>query len=253
VNRAQKEAYKRDYAAAKADGKPFFPYAVYKDLLIATLAIGVVIFMAVWQRVGVAPPVNPATTDYVPRPDWYFLFLFELLRIFKNQNALTPVIMGSFIIPNVLMVLLLVTPFIDRGPERRIWRRPIALVSGIAVIFFLAYLTYLGATAPEPVSGKATIPLTIPPSDTQAQAGLKLFLANPCLNCHMIKGTGGSIGPNLTNEGTKPGHDKAWQIRHLKCPSCVDKGSSMPAFNNFTPQEYDQLATFLTGLGTKYK
>ena len=75
-------------------------------------------------------PVNPASTDYVPRPEWYFFFLFELLRIFKGQNALTPVIMATFIIPNILMALLILTPFIDRGPERRIQRRPIALFSG---------------------------------------------------------------------------------------------------------------------------
>ena len=65
----------------------------------------------------------------MPRPEWYFFFLFELLKIFKGQNALTPVIMATFIIPNILMVLLILTPFIDRGPERRIQRRPIALLT----------------------------------------------------------------------------------------------------------------------------
>ena len=110
MNHGQKEYYKRDYAVAKAAGKPFFPYAVYKDLLIASLAIGLVIALAIWQRVGVGEPVNPATTDYVPRPEWYFLFLFDLLRIFKGQNALMPVIMATFIIPNILMALLILTP-----------------------------------------------------------------------------------------------------------------------------------------------
>ena len=119
VNRGQQEYYKRDYAQAKAEGKPFFPYAVYKDLLIATLAIGIVIMLAIWHKVEVGEPVNPASTDFVPRPEWYFFFLFELLKIFKGQNALMPVIMATFIIPNILMALLILTPFIDRGPERR--------------------------------------------------------------------------------------------------------------------------------------
>ena len=146
MNRGQQEYYKRDYAQAKAEGKPFFPYAVYKDLLIATLAMAVVIILACWHRVEVGEPVNPASTDFVPRPEWYFFFLFELLKIFKGQNTLTPVIMATFIIPNILIALLILTPFIDRGPERRIQRRPIALFSGIAVIIFLSYMTYEGGT-----------------------------------------------------------------------------------------------------------
>ena len=116
MNRGQQQAYDRDYAAAKKAGKPFFPYAVYKDLVIATLVIGIVIALAIWHRVEVGEPVNPASTDYVPRPEWYFFFLFELLRIFKGQNALQPVIMATFIIPNILMVLLIADPVHRPGP-----------------------------------------------------------------------------------------------------------------------------------------
>jgi menaquinol-cytochrome c reductase cytochrome b/c subunit len=253
VNRAQKEAYKRDYAAAKADGKPFFPYAVFKDLVVASMAIALVIAMAIWQRVDVGEPINPATTDYVPRPEWYFYFLFELLRIFKNQNVLMPVIMGTFIIPNILIVLLLAVPFVDRGPERRIQRRPIALITAITVTFGLAYLTYLGATAPEGVSTGATIPLTN--LDAQAKAGLTIFTTSVgnCTSCHMIKGVGGNVGPNLTNEGANKAHTRQWQIEHLKNPQSKSPGSIMPSFASLSEQQLNQLATLLTGLGTKYK
>ena len=64
MNRAQKEAYKRDYAAAKADGKPFFPYAVYKDLIVATVAIAIIIALAIWAKVEVGPKIDPTTVDY---------------------------------------------------------------------------------------------------------------------------------------------------------------------------------------------
>jgi mono/diheme cytochrome c family protein len=249
VNRGQKEYYKRDYEAAKKAGKPFFPYAVYKDLLIATLAIGLVIALAIWQRVDVGDPVNPATTDYVPRPEWYFFFLFELLRIFKGENALTPVIMATFIIPNVMMVLLILLPFYDRGPERRIQRRPIALLTAVATIFFLGYLTHLGATAPEGVGSGETLPLSGLEDDPDAQAGAALFLANGCTSCHNIAGVGApGPGPNLTNEGTK-GNPPEFYEGLLKDPP----GSIMPSFTGFTPEEYQQLGVFLSGLGTQYK
>lgn len=249
MNQAEKDAYNKDYAEAKAGGKPFFPYAIYKDHVVATFAIGIVIALAIWQRVDVGEPVNPATTTFVPRPEWYFFFLFELLKIFKNQSPLLPLIMATFIVPNILLVLLIATPFIDRGPERRIWKRPIALSTAVIITFFLAFLTYKGATAPEGGGeGPALAGL-----DAPAQAGLELVNASGCLNCHAIGANGApGPGPNLTNEGTK-GRGKQWQIDHLKNPQSRNPGSSMPAFANFTPEEYDNLATLLEGLGTKYK
>jgi quinol---cytochrome c reductase cytochrome c subunit, bacillus type len=216
--------------------------------LVAALVIGFVIVLAIWQRVDVGEPINPATTDYVPRPEWYFLFLFDLLRIFKGQNALMPVIMATFIIPNILLVLLILTPFIDRGPERRIHRRPIALVTAVAVIFFLAYLTDKGANAPEGLGAGGGLPLKGLDSDAAALAGSELFLTNGCTSCHMVAGVGApGPGPNLTDEGAK-GHPPEFYEGFLKDPP----GNVMPNFTGFTPEEYMQLGTFLSGLGTKY-
>jgi len=247
VNRGQQEYYKRDYAQAKAEGKPFFPYAVYKDLLMATLAIGIVITLAIWHEVELGEPVNPASTDFVPRPEWYFFFLFELLKIFKGENALTPVIMATFVVPNILMVLLIATPFIDRGPERRIQKRPFAFFTGLAVIAFLAYMTHLGASSEEGV-GAEGLPLTGLDSDPVAQAGSELWLAN-CTACHMIKGVGQpGPGPELTNVGTKNIISADNAEEWLQNPP-----GAMPAFASFTPQQYEELGTFLGGLGTEYK
>jgi len=248
MNRAEKDAYKKDYAAAKADGKSFFPYAIYKDHIVGTFVIALVIGLAIWQRVGIGEPVNPATTDFVPRPEWYFFFLFELLRVFKNQSPFLPLIMATFIVPNIMLVLLIATPFVDRSPERRIWKRPIALSTAVIVTAFMALLTYKGATAPEPSS---ELPV-LAGLDAPAQAGLELMYASGCQNCHNIKGFGGAIGPSLTNEGSK-GRGKEWQIGHLKDPQKFTSGSGMVPFTSFTPEEYENLATLLEGLGTKYK
>jgi ubiquinol-cytochrome c reductase cytochrome b subunit/menaquinol-cytochrome c reductase cytochrome b/c subunit len=247
VNRAQQEYYTRDYAQAKKEGKPFFPYAVYKDLLVATLAMALVIALAIWHRVEVGEPVNPASTDFVPRPEWYFFFLFELLKIFKGQNALMPVIMATFIVPNILMVLLIATPFIDRGPERRLQKRPFALFTGIAMIAFLAYMTNKGATSEEPVSAEG-LPLAGLESDAVAKAGSELWVTN-CTSCHMIKGVGQpGPGPDLSNVGSKGVISAETASEFLNNPP-----GAMPPFSRFTPEEYTQLGTFLSGLGTKFK
>jgi Cytochrome b(C-terminal)/b6/petD len=147
VNRAEKEAYLRDYEVAKKKGKPFFPYAVMKDttmmLIVALVIVGLSILLGAEQ----GPKVDPTTTTYTPRPDWYFYFLFELLRVLKPPWA-TPI--ATVGIPTLCMVLLLMLPFFDRNSERRIERRPIALTAGVLVIIAMAYLTFLGARAAEP-------------------------------------------------------------------------------------------------------
>jgi ubiquinol-cytochrome c reductase cytochrome b subunit/menaquinol-cytochrome c reductase cytochrome b/c subunit len=246
MKKADKLAYDKDYAAAKKGGKPFFPYAIYKDTIIAGLAILAVIILAITVRVNIGEPVNPATTDFVPRPEWYFYFAFELLKIFKNQNALTPVIMATFMVPNIMIILLVIWPFIDRGPERRIWKRPFALGVAVIVTSMLCYLTFIGATTPEGVAKGEGIPVS--GLEGESAAGAALFLANGCTSCHMVKGVGApGPGPDLTNEGTK-GWDNAKMIKWLQAPI-----APMPSFASLPPKDLEDLSTFVNGLGTKYK
>lgn len=244
MNRGQKEYYKRDYAQAKAEGKPFFPYAIYKDHIVALLAVAGVIALAIWQRVEVGEPVNAATTDFVPRPEWYFLFLFELLKIFEGQNVLMPVIMATFIVPNILMVLLIALPFIDRGPERRLHKRPVAMATAVLTIASLAYLTYLGAESG--AHGEAVEFTNLTPD---AEAGLALYEASGCQSCHMIKGVGApGPGPDLTAVGTTGVITANNAKDFLQNPP-----PGMPPFGSFSDEEYSQLGTFLGGLGTDFQ
>ena len=88
----------------------------------------VIIFLALMFGAELGPKADPTTTTYVPRPDWYFFFLFEVLRVMKNVPKFTP--MATIGVPTICMILLFLLPFYDRSPERRIERRPIALVGG---------------------------------------------------------------------------------------------------------------------------
>src|SRR4029078_12152688 len=106
-----------------------------------------IIVMSLLLGAEQGPKADPTTTTYVPRPEWYFFFLFELLRV-KKPPACVPV--ATVGIPTIAMVLLLLLPFYDRGPERRPERRPIALVAGVSTIIESASLTLLGTTAGSP-------------------------------------------------------------------------------------------------------
>src|SRR5437667_8245715 len=154
MNKAEREQYLREYAILKSQGKPFFPYAVAKDAGMACIVMAVIITLSIVLGAELGPKADPTTTTYVPRPEWYFFFLFELLRVVKPPSLVPLATIG---IPTICLILLLLLPFYDRGPERRPERRPIATTAGILTIGAMAYLTFEGANA------GSTTSIAIPP------------------------------------------------------------------------------------------
>jgi len=229
VNQREKEAYLRDYSIMKAQGKPFFPYAVAKDAAMACIVMVVIIGMAIILGAELGPKADPTTTTYVPRPEWYFFFLFELLRVVKPAE-LTP--LATIGIPTLALILLLLLPFYDRGPERRPERRPVATTAGILTILAMGYLTYAGAQAGSPNE----IDLKVP---QQFEAGKLVAAQSGCLACHKFGENGNDgPGPNLTKIGSRL--PKEAIARTLRNPT-----SPMPPYGNLPPQKFTALVNFL--------
>src|ERR671913_2382216 len=171
MNHREKEEYLREYAILKSKGKPFFPYAVAKDAIMMVFVMVVIIALSIVLGAELGPKADPTTTTYVPRPEWYFFFLFEVLRVIKPA-VLTP--LATIGVPTICMILLILLPFVDRGPERRPERRPIATIAGIFTIVAMGYLTYLGAAAGSPNQ----IDLEVP---QQYEAGKLVVAQSGCL------------------------------------------------------------------------
>ena len=112
MNRQEKEQYLREYALLKAQGKPFFPYAVAKDGVMACIVMLSIILMSLFLGAELGQKADPTTTTYVPRPERYLFFLFELLRIIKPA-ILTPV--ATIGVPTICMILLFLLPFDQRS------------------------------------------------------------------------------------------------------------------------------------------
>jgi cytochrome c553 len=264
--RREFQQYKED---VKERGKPFHPYAMFHDTVMSFVVVCVIVGLAiVWKYTsGDVPahghgvpsagwlgklydePADPGTINFVPRPDWYFYFLFYLLRIFKWPES---VLLGTIGIPTIALLLLLAIPFIDLRGERRLSRRPVAIVAAILVVISMGVLTYKGATAKEAlgVELKSHVPTWAKKEgftgNKAALAGANLFAVAGCLNCHTYNGDGGTnLGaPDLSAEGAK-GRGVDFQVRHLKCPSCVNPGSPMPSFAGLGDDNLKNLAAFL--------
>ena len=244
MNQAEKEAYLREYSQLKNEGKPFFPYAVTKDAVMSCIVLAVIIFLSLLFGAELGPKADPTTTTYVSRPDWYFFFLFEVLRVMRNVPKFTP--MATIGVPTICMILLFLLPFYDRSPERRIERRPVALAAGVATIAAMAYLTYSGANTGSPNTVDLSA-LKIPAGLTAQQlesfkAGAEVVGESGCLACHVIGDNGNNgPGPPLTTIGSKlPAAAIASTLRNPTAP--------MPSFKDLPPEKFNNLVYFRSNL-----
>jgi len=265
ASKAQKERreqfarYKED---VKGEGKPFFPYAMWHDTIMALVVVVVIIALAcVWyftakhadDGVGLLGPLvtdkaDPGTTSFVPRPDWFFYFLFYLLRIFKWPDS---VVLGTVGVPTILLILLIALPFYDRRSERRPLRRPVAMVAGVLVIISMATLTWKGAVAKESVAAENTA--LVPDwaekqgfaNNPEAVAGAKVFASLTCLTCHTYLGAGNSNfgAPDLSSIG-KGGRGVQGFVDYVSDPSKFGN-TIMPSFAGIGEQNLHALGVFL--------
>ena len=235
-----REWFARYKADVKKEGKPFFPRALLHDTIMSFVVVGVIIGLAViwyWDagdtpagkglKPGVlgplyAAPADPGTTSFVPRPDWYFYFLFYLLRIFKWPET---VVIATVGIPTICLILLIGLPFYDRRRERRPSRRPVAMIAAVLTVLSMGVLTWKGATASEALGSELV--LLVPKwaqeqgfaDDPQAVKGAKLFAQSGCLNCHTYLGQGaGQLGaPNLSSIGKT--NDQSFFVQYITNPA----------------------------------
>ena len=260
---SSQDEHRRQFAAYKADvekrGKSFFPHAMFHDTVMSLVVVSVIIGLAiVWHETadgteaGILGPeytekADPATVSFIPRPDWYFYFLFYLLRIFEWPAT---VVLGTVGIPTVLMILLLAVPFIDRSTERRLSRRPVAIVTAILTAVAMGVLTWKGATTREFLASEApALAAEFQEANDLPDAalpGAELFAASGCLNCHTYLSYGSTnLGaPDLTEEGLK-NRGLQWQIDHLINPSSKSPGSPMPSYADMGEENLRNLAIFL--------
>jgi menaquinol-cytochrome c reductase cytochrome b/c subunit len=243
VNKREKERYLQEYSVLKSQGKPFFPYAVAKDSVMAAIVVLIIVLMSLVLGAELGPKADPTSTTYVPRPEWYFFFLFELLRVIKPSELVPLATIG---VPTVGMILLFLLPFYDRGPERRPERRPIATTAGIFTIIAMGYLTFLGANAGSPTSIEMQAPASIRAQGQESvdtfEAGKLVVAQSGCLACHKIEENGNDgPGPPLTDIGER-------LPRQAIARTLINPTAPMPSFADLPQEQFDDMVEFLAML-----
>ncbi|MBI5166162.1 MAG: c-type cytochrome, partial [candidate division NC10 bacterium] len=225
-------------------GLPFYE-ALWKDAVVALVLFAILAGMALFLEIPTEKVADPSDVNYVPRPEWYFLFLYELLWYFKGKWM----VVGTFVIPAALFLGLILLPFVDRGPERHPMQRPLASTLAAGGLAAAVFLTYLGAAAPlppGPTAASVTAGGTAIMVAATPEAGRLIYEAQGCAACHSIRGVGGAAGPDLSRIGRM--RDRDWLARFIRDPVEVTPGASMPAYKDLREAEIQAMAAYLSEL-----
>ncbi len=249
------KTYDAQYEERIKNGVPFLGDAMIKDAFFSALAVIVVVAIAaIVGPKGPNGPPDPTLAGANPRPEWPFLWLFALLAL--SPPDVETVVMLVF--PVVLIVALLLVPFVSNRGERAPSRRPVAVLTVIAIYTALGVLTYKGVTAPWSPEMTAWSGDPIPQdmvenhSPVQLQ-GAAVFQNKSCRNCHALNGSGGQRGPDLTTVGTRLTRDQLIDQVSNGTPGGIQQGDpgggNMPAFGSqISPPEMTALVAFLESL-----
>ncbi|MDE3156192.1 MAG: cytochrome b N-terminal domain-containing protein [Acidobacteriota bacterium] len=186
---------------------PFYPDHVVKDTLLVALVFAGLLSFAVLGHAPLAAKANPADASYVPRPEWYFLSLFQLLHYFKG--GLEPV--ATIGIPTLLVLVLLALPWLDRKHDRDPRKRPAVIGITVLILAGVALLTTIGLkeSPPEPD------PTIWSPA---AVAGLSIAQSAACTTCHAPGGAAAVLGTERIQ------HDDSWIEGHMSDPQMIAPG-----------------------------
>lgn len=216
--------------AVPVDGspQPFYPHHLLKDTLAGAAVFAALLACAVGFRAPLDAVADPTDASYVPRPEWYFLGLFQLLKYFSGP--LEP--LATVVIPAVIVAGLLLLPFLDRGPERRLRARPAVALACAALTVAVATLTILGYRSS---------PATPDPFDWGALpiAG-ETFIRDPrCESCHA---SGGAAGPVAVLRLRK---EPEWLLAHVRDPEIIGPGLRQPPPGGMSEGQASAILSYL--------
>ncbi len=262
---------KEDPVQPKLAPEPFYPHQVLFDMGFVLLIMAVLSGLAYLHPVTLGPIANPADTHFLPRPEWYYLPLFEWLKFWEGSK----VVLGIVVIPGLLAMAFFLMPFLDRRLERRPWRRPIPALAVALVVLGMVFLGVKSqfddkqgpvaeqlaiqaeqeraySAAPfqpyvEPKDEVVPAALHVGPVSPLVGAGRRIFNERGCSGCHGPMGKGTTIAPKLVGVTGKFGEAQLEAL--LRNPNPRMRAGRMPAVDA-SPRDMSALIAYLGVLGT---
>ena len=244
----RRETYDKEYERIiKKEGMPFAPHGIWKDLAASAIVLTAIIFCAaVFGPKGPTGPPYPADIDTLPRPDFFFMWIFAVAALMPEYMEA----FGLIVVPPVIILILCALPFFNNTGEKSWRRRPIAVLSVVLTYLVLGILTYLGYASPWSPQMDGWSTASTNPSFVKGRAplelqGLVVLQRMQCRNCHAIDGVGGQRGPDLADVGRRLTRDQL--VRQV-----IQGGGNMPAYgDNLSPYEVEAVVSYMASLHPK--
>lgn len=259
--------FKEDPVHPKLPTQKFYPRQLVMDMVASLLIVLALALVAYFVPVHLGPEANTSDTSYIPRPEWYYLPIFQWLKIVSGRWSL----FGGILLPGLLALLFAAIPFLDRGRERRPWKRPV-VVAGFAI--FVACYAGLGAISyrddrtDQNVAAQLTrqkqaeidymrqpfqvqsepsnpVPVALVTADPLIAKGTAIFAEQPCGGCHGDRGEGTTEAPALIGIGQKYSSNQLAFLLHHRTPQMI-KGGMPPV--DLNQADTDALVAYLRSL-----
>lgn len=241
VSAERKPNIPKDYSEYPGKTEAFWPNFLLKEWLVGAVFLVGFLCLTVAHPSPLERVADPTDTGYIPLPDWYFLFLYQLLKYSYASGPYT--VIGAIVIPGLAFSALLLAPFLDRGPERRPHKRPVAVGMMLLAVASIVYLTWESVEQTDwelkEEQGKIKAEAKI---DTNSE-GYKIFQEQGCISCHGDNLQGGAAGPSLVDNGLSP--EEVAKIAK------EGVGSMPPGIFKGTDEELKVLAEFVSSVTSK--
>lgn len=224
---------------------PFWPDQVFKDTIACATLLVILVTLVVVAPPSFSGPADPLDTTYLPKPEWNFLFLYQILKYFPGKLEAV----GTVGVPTLGILVLVLLPFFDKKRERAPGRRLVAMSVAAVTLLGLIGLTLAGHYSNPAGDQSTSVPSAVVPSEQSANVafGKALFQSQGCTACHVIHGRGGNVGPDLSAEG-EMGRSPEWLRTQIRNPKTHNAQSTMPAYVSLTDKQVDQLVAYLLSL-----
>ena len=243
----------------------FWPEQIFKDVIVAFLLFLLLIFLSAFYPPEFSGLADPADTLYTPKPEWNFLFLYQLLKILPGP--LEP--LGTAGVPLMIVLLFASLPFLDKGPEKSPFKRGFVILSGFALVAVILFLTYLGAIYRSPaevaeMDSKETSSMPLINTRVEREkvihqlnvdenvTGEKLFKTLGCTECHTATGeVSNKQGPDLAIAHKNNNRSSVWLHDQIIAPEGHNQKTIMPPYSHLSKKNVNLLVAYLEGLEPK--
>lgn len=232
-----KNVFPPDYSEYPGKTEPFWPDFLLKEWMVGAIFLIGYLILTVAHPSPLEGQADPTNTGYIPMPDWYFLFLYQLLKYEYASGPYNTI--GAIVVPAIAIGSLMLAPFLDRGPERKPLKRPLPVGFMLLALCAMVFLTWESVVNHDWAAAKKQGQIVKEVQINQEDPGYKVYAKQSCINCHGDKLQGGA-GPNLTNTG----------LSEAEIAKIAHKGiRTMPA-NQFkgSDQDLQKLAKFISSL-----